>query len=175
MHCDVQKTPRGSWENSFGVCRHRLGNYSRWDVKHVVTWCRAMDRHIDGWIHIVSKLDILILVGATAPVMRVVFGERRLPDACSSQYHSSSYACGLRWETASWCVFFSVSQLQLCVWSSVRGGFLLYVKVNNLRVNRIRRGRRGREISKHTATFCVDRCQSSSVTHNCQSSLNSLK
>jgi len=86
-----------------------------------------MDRHIDGWIHIVSKPDILILVGVTAPVVRVVFGERWLPNACSSQYHSSSCACGLRWEAASWCVFFSVSQLRLCVWSWVKGGFLMCV------------------------------------------------
>jgi hypothetical protein len=34
-----------------------------------------MDRHIDGWINIVSKPKILILVGVTAPVVRVVFGE----------------------------------------------------------------------------------------------------
>ena len=62
---------------------------------HVVTWCRAMDRHIDGWKHIVSKSDILILVGVTAPVVRVVLGERRLPNVCACQYHSSSCACGL--------------------------------------------------------------------------------
>jgi len=122
-----------------------------------------MDRHIDGWIDIVSKPGILILLRVAALVLRVVFGERRLPDVCSSQSHSSSCACGLRWEAASWCVFFSESQLQLCVWSWVRGGFLMCVKVHNLRDNHIRRIRRGREIFKHRTTSYVDRCQSSSV------------
>ena len=36
-----------------------------------------------------------VLVSITAQVVRVVLGERRLPDVCSCQYHSSSCACGL--------------------------------------------------------------------------------
>jgi hypothetical protein len=37
-----------------------------------------------------------VLVSVTAPVVRVVLGERRLSNVCSCQCHGSSCACGLR-------------------------------------------------------------------------------
>ena len=141
------------------------------------SWCvflSVSQLQLCVWSWVRGGFLMCVLVSVTASDVRVVLGERRLPVVCSCQCHSSSCACGPGWEASSWCVFLSVSQFQLCVWFWVRGGFLFYVKVHNLRVNHIRRSQREREIFKHITIFCVDRCQSSSVTHHCQLSLRSL-